>query len=249
MSAVPPAPSEWSVLPHGPLEPLADGLWRVVGSLPKMALPRTCVVARHTDADGPGLVIHSAVAVDDTVLAELLALGTPRWLVVPNGLHRLDAPAWKARFPDLQVICPPTARAAVAEKVHVDASFDEVVERFGPETGVSLRPLAGVDGKEWALCVHHSDDTVSVVVNDAVFNVPHQKGLGGLILRVIGSSGGPRVTAIARRLLVGSAAELAQDLRALAELPGLARLVPAHGEVIDTDVSHVLRAVADRLHR
>ena len=245
----PPAPETWTVLEHGPLEPLADGCWRIVGALPNMALPRTCVVAKHRGPEGEGLVIHSAIAVRDDVLEAILVHGEPRWLVVPNALHRLDAPAWKARFPHLRVICPPAAQDAVTEKVPVDATYDALSDTFTPESGVTLRPLDGIDGKEWVLRVHHPDDSVSLVVTDAVFNVPHQRGFGGLILRLIGSSGGPKVTFIARSLMVKDKARLAADLRTLAQTPSLARLVPAHGDVVEGDVGAVLRSVADALHR
>ncbi len=246
---IPIAPESWTVLDHGALEPCGDGLWTISGALPNMALPRTAVIARHVHQGTSGLVVHSAISVNDAVLADILAQGTPRWLVVPNGLHRLDAPAWKARFPDIQVLCPPAAREAVEQVVPVDAVFDESDDRFGADTGISFRPWAGVGGKEWAMLVHHASGEVSVVVTDAIFNLPHQPGFGGLILRMMGSSGGPKVTFLARRLMLDNAAELAADIRAVAKIEGLKRLVPAHGEVVDRDVAAVLQTVADNLSR
>jgi len=246
MSALPPCPSSWKVLNHGPLEAVGVGCWRVVGSLPNMGLPRTCVVARCGEGE---LLIHSAIALRDEVLAEVLALGTPRWLVVPNGMHRLDAPAWKERFPSLTVVCPPAARAKVEEVVPVDTTLDALESVFGPEHGVSVHPLPGVNGAEWALGVHHEGGSVSLVVTDAVFNLPHQPGVGGLVMRLIGSSGGPKVTFVARQLLVKNRAELAEGLRSLAALPGLCRVIPAHGDPIEGDVAQTLRQVADQLHQ
>ena len=35
------------------------------------------------------------------------ALGTPRFLIVPSAIHRIDAQPWKARYPDLEVVAPP----------------------------------------------------------------------------------------------------------------------------------------------
>ena len=69
------------------------------------------------------------------------------------------------------------------------------------------------------------------------------------MLRILGSSGGPRVTFIARTLLVADKKAMADDLRALAAIgPRLRRIIPAHGDVIDTDAAGTLRQVADALH-
>lgn len=238
----------WNPAPHGPLIERAPGLWTVTGPVPGMALTRTAVFARHQDTDGQsGLLVHSAITLDEDTLAQLLAHGPIRWLVVPNAFHRLDAPAWKARFPDVTVICPPAARSKVEEKVAVDATFDTLLPRFTVASGVTLHPTAGVNGKEWALKAHHADGTHTLIVTDTIFNMPHQSGFGGLMLRVMGSSGGPRVTRIAKLFLVANNGDLANDLRALAAEPGLVRVIPNHGEVIEQSVSDVLRSVANTL--
>jgi hypothetical protein len=64
----------WNVLNHGPLEKLADNLWRVEGALPGMSLRRTMTVVRRADGSLP---LHSPIALDDERLRELEALG--RW--------------------------------------------------------------------------------------------------------------------------------------------------------------------------
>jgi hypothetical protein len=58
---------------------------------------------------------------DEPRMAALEALGAPTWLVVPNGYHRLDAPAYKRRYPQLQVVAPEGAAARVRQVVAVDA--------------------------------------------------------------------------------------------------------------------------------
>src|SRR5690606_38404698 len=80
---------------HGPLERLEDNLWRVEGALPNMALRRVMTVVRMADGR---LVIHSAIALPDELMAQIEAWGRPSYLLVPNAYHRLDAPAYKARY-------------------------------------------------------------------------------------------------------------------------------------------------------
>jgi hypothetical protein len=59
------------------------------------------------------LLIHSAVCVDESTLKVMETLGKIKYLIVPNGLHRLDAAAYVKRFPDIRVLAPSFAREAV----------------------------------------------------------------------------------------------------------------------------------------
>jgi hypothetical protein len=233
------ASDTWNVHRHGPLERLADNLYRVEGPVPGMALRRQMIVIRLADGR---LVVHSAIAVDDEVRSELEALGEPAILVVPCGLHRLDAPAYKERYPNIEVVCPAAARDKVEEVVGVDRTYEEIE----PDDTVEFEYLDGLAEAEGVLTVRSSDGT-TLVFNDALFNHPHASGFGGLILRLIGSTGGPKVTRLARWFIVKDKRTYADHLRRLADTPELVRVIPGHGEVIDDDPAGVLRGVADRL--
>jgi hypothetical protein len=237
------APSPWKTLPHGPLVERGPGLWTIEGTLPSMPLNRICSIARRAD---DGLVIHSAVNVDETTLDQILALGTPRWLIVPNGFHRMDAPAWKARFPDLKIIAPKGSRKRVEQVVPVDFDYEEAAKLFTADQGVLLHTLEGTGKAEGAMEIRQ-DGVTSLVFNDALFNQPHLPGLKGGLLKLIGSTGGPRVTNLARFAMVKDKAALARSFRSLADLDGLQCVVPGHGQVIDQTPADVLRGVADGL--
>ena len=69
--------------------------------------------ARHFPAadDGRGArrrrtVVFSPVALHEPAMREIEALGAPRFIVVPNGFHRLDAGIWKQRYPDDESALP-----------------------------------------------------------------------------------------------------------------------------------------------
>ena len=87
----------WTVLPHGPLSEVDDGILTVTGQLqmPLVELQRRMTVVRLADG---GLVIYSAVALDEPHMAQIEALGTPRYLIVPGDAHRLDARIFKQRL-------------------------------------------------------------------------------------------------------------------------------------------------------
>ncbi len=232
-------PTDDPILPHGPIELLADNLWRVVGDLPNMPLKRHMIVAR---ADDGRLLLHNGIWMEPAAMAELEALGRPTWLVVPSGFHRLDAPRYKAAYPEIEVLCPRGARRRVAQKVPVDGTYDEA----GVPDGLELIHLRGLKGIEGVLRVR-SPDGVSLVFNDALFNQPHLPGLFGWIYRMLGSTGRPKVTLIGRLVLVKDKRAYADHLRELASDPELVRVIPGHIEPITQDAPAALRAVADEL--
>lgn len=234
-------PRPWIVLPHGPLERLEENLWAVTGTLPRGGMDRRMAVIRLSDGR---LVFHNAIPLAERERAELAAWGRPAFLVVPNGLHRLDVHAFRARHPGLRVVCPDAVRAAVEAKVQVDGGLD----LLPADPAIAAVPLEGVRRGEAVLLVRSADGArATLVFGDAVMNLPHRPGPEGLLLRLLGSSGGPRVTRIARWLVVADRRALAAHLERLAATPGLVRLLPSHGEDVRADAPAVLRAVASGL--
>lgn len=216
----------WKVLAHDPIEKLAENLWFVRGTLPGMSLRRTMVVARLADG---GLVIHNGIALEENAQAELEAWGTPRVLVVPNGYHRLDAHAYKERYPQLRVIAPRGSRARAEEVVRIDGAYED--EKLSDDS-VRFEPLHGIADVEGAMLVRSSDGT-TVVLNDAMFNMDRPKDLlGNVITAVLGSAPGPRVSRLAKLALVKDKKALRSDFERFAALPDLARIIVAHDKVV-----------------
>lgn len=223
---MPKAYPDFTVLPHEPIVRLAENLWWVRGTLPNMPLKRTMTIVRLDGASAP-LVIHSAIALEEAAMRELEAWGTPTYLLVPNGLHRLDAPAYKKRYPQLKVFTPPGARARVQEVVPVDGSYLD----FPDTPQLELRTLPGVAEAEGAAIVR-SNDGATVILNDVVFNMDRPRDLLGLMITsVFGSAPGPRVSRLAKLALIKDRRALRAELRLLAALPELQRLVVSHDKV------------------
>lgn len=238
----PPMPTEpsWKVLPHRPIEKLSGSLWRVVGDLSDMPLKRVMTLVRRSDGR---VMVHSPVALDADSMEAIDAWGPVTFIIVPNGYHRIDAPRYCTRYPDAKVFCPRAARARVAERVSVSGCYADVPS----DSVVSLESLAGTRDNEGVMVVRDGEE-VTVVFNDVLFNMPHAPGTKGWVLRyVTGSSGGPRVTRIARLALIKDKKKLAEHIARLAELPGLVRVIVSHHEMITRDPSGVLRAIAESL--
>ena len=218
------ASNEWRVLSHGPIEELAENLWRVSGSIPMMSLRRTMTIARLADGR---LVIHSAIALDEPAMQRIEQWGTPAFLIVPNGYHRMDAPAYKKRYPALTVLAPSGARSRVAKVLAPDGTLEE----FPADATVKFAPLQGVRDVEWAMLVE-SKDGVTVVLCDLVFNMDRKRDpLGFIFTTLMGSAPGPRVSRLAKAAMVKDRPALRRDLERLAVTPRLVRLIVAHEKV------------------
>jgi hypothetical protein len=233
------ARAEWKVLPHKPIQKLTENLWTVTGALPNMPMERVLSIARMGDGR---LVLHNGIALEEPLMQEIEAFGEPAFLLVPNGYHRMDAPAFKKRYPMMKVLCPEGVRKKVEEVVEVDGTYADLPA----DERVSLRYLDGVAKREGYLEVR-SESGTSLVFNDVMFNMPHLPGLQGLVLRIVGSTGGPKVTRVGKLFLVTDRAALRAQLLTLADTPKLARVVVMHGDTVTDDPAGMLRKVAATL--
>jgi len=211
----------WTVLDHGPIERINDRLWRIEGALPRMSLRRVMTVAKR---DNGGLVLHSAIALRPAELAELEAWGKPEILLVPSAYHRLDAPAYKKRYPELRVYTPRAAIGKVRDLLAVDGSYQD----YPSDATVELRSLPGVADREGLMLVHH-EGRLTVVLNDVVMNMDRKRDLlGFLFTTLLGSAPGPRISRLVKLALITDRAALRAELQRLAHLPNLENLIVAH---------------------
>ena len=218
------AHEQWTVLPHGPIVQLAENLWWVEGTLSGMSLKRVMTVVRLHDGR---LLIHNGIALEPRAQAELEALGSPAYLLVPSAYHRLDAPAYKRRYPQLKVLAPKGSRHKVEEVIALDGTYED----FPGDPHVALEALHGIKDAEGALIVR-SNDGVTVVLNDAVFNMDKKRdALGWLFTTVLGSAPGPRISRLVKLLMITDKGALRADLERFAAMPELTRLIVAHEKV------------------
>ena len=103
-------------------------------------------------------------------------------------------------------------------------------------TGKSIRELR--DGQE----------IEGELLNDIVFNMPHQPGLIGSLMRyATRSTGGPVISRVSRLLLVRQPQALKAWLLEQAERSDLCRLIVSHHEMVSVRPGEVLRRVAEAL--
>lgn len=155
------------------------------------------------------------------------ALGAPAYLIVPNGGHRLDLRPFHARYPRAKVVTAPGSRARVEEAVQ-PAQTRAILGRHA-----RLLTLAGCKERELVLRIDRGSE-VTLVTNDVIGHVVHPEGLGAkLMSRLLGFGPQPRVTRPAKWFFIKDRAALAAQFREWANIEGLKRLIPSHGDIVD----------------
>jgi len=233
---------EWTVLPHGPLTRIDSRVLTVTGDIrmPIGAFPRRMTVVRLRDG---GLVIFSAIALDESEMRELESYGTPAFMIVPNAHHCMDAKIWKDRYPQMRVVAPEGARAGVEKAVHVD----DVRGDF-PDPDVVFMTVPGTHGHEAALEIMDADG-MTLVLNDLVGNIREASGFRGWLLRIMGFAGDrPKIPMPVKAAIVDDQAALRAQLLRWADQPNLRRVLVSHGTIIDRHPAGVLRELAETLH-
>ena len=228
---------EWTVLPHGKLTRVNDRIVTVVGDLkmPLLELPRRMTAIRLSTGE---LAIFSAIALREPDMAELEALGRPGFLIVPSVRHRLDAPGYAQRYPEMTVVAPRAGAEKIAEVVHVDTSTPNFGDNSVRYVEVAADSALEVDG----------DDGLTIIVNDLIGDIHGESGIGGWLLRVMGFAGDdPHVPGPVKLALGKHKTEVAQQFRRWAERDDLRRVIVSHGDSIESDPKGTLRKLAATL--
>ncbi len=232
---------QWKVLPHGKLTQIDDNIMTVVGEIhmPLMDLPRRMTVVRLS---GSRLVVFSAIALDENEMAALEAFGRPAYLIVPSDKHRLDAKIWKDRYPQMQVVAPEGARAAVAKVVPVDTT----APRFD-DPDVQFVTVPGTLDREAALVVRTPSGT-TLVLNDVVGNIRNESGVGGWLLRKVGFAGdAAQIPKVVKMVMIKDPSLLRTQLLQWADIEPLRRILVSHGSPIEDNPRRTLRDLAGSL--
>jgi hypothetical protein len=226
----------WTVFPHGPIEKVSENLWRVQGRFPGAPFDREMIVVRLSDGR---LVIHNAIALNDAEIKEVEGWGSPSFLIVPNGGHRMDAKIFKARYPAIRTIGPPGSKDKIEQVVKVDATEVD----FG-DSAVRYDILEGTGGREGVMSVRSKAGT-TLVFTDAIMNMQNLPGFGGFMMGLFGFTGpAPKVSGPARMVLVKDKKALRADLEKLATTAGLVRVEVGHGAPITASPADALRGAA-----
>lgn len=225
----------WTVNHPGPLTQRGEGLWTVDDFVPgPRSIPRRMVVVKRDD----GLLFYNAVPVPEATLDQLRALGTPRHLVLPNEFHALDAHAFALKL-NVTSWASSVAVAALASR---GVSANDI-SGLPAQSGHRWFTVQGFRTHEQVLVAHGA-----LIAADLFTNVPHTRGVVGLIMRLVGFTAPQPILPKPVRKRVGRDLPKVKALfEELAALPGVKQLIPSHGAVFTGDCSGALRFIAGTL--
>jgi len=230
---MPKTPRPWIVTQHGPIEQLDDNLWAVESQVPGIPMPRRMCIARRSDGT---LTFFHAVPLDDAALAQVRALGEPGSLVVGHSNHAMDAHAFASRL-GIKIYGPVESRAGLHQR-----SIDHApLEELPADPAVRVESMPGTRHGDAVMVVRSGGgQRVSLCFTDAVMNM----ATGPLPMRLVGFTGGPKCPPVFKLVFTTNKPALRARMERLAAEPGLARLVPCHGEVIAQDAARVMGRIA-----
>jgi hypothetical protein len=173
----------------------------------------------------------------EEAMAEVAAWGRPEVLVLGHDQHAIDAAPFARRL-GLTIYGPgPNLPKLRARGLTVAGPLADLP----PDAGVRFEEMEGTKTGE-AVGIVTSGGRVTLLFADCCQNNPPD-GMW-LPLRMLGFSGGPKVVPVFRCLFMSDRKRLSAHLERLAALPGLVRVVPFHGCVIDEEPAAALGRAA-----
>jgi hypothetical protein len=216
------------------LQRIADDVWVVPRPLRFLGL-ETGTRMTVVRLAGGGLFVHSPVALDAKTREAVDALGRVEAVVAPSLFHHLYVAEWMRAYPAASFSACPGL-----EKKRADVTWSAVLgDEPRPEwTGELDQVFFGARPMENEVVFFHRRSK-SIVSCDFVFNLAtHSSMLTRGVARVLGQKA-PGVTLLEHVLIRKRAAARAQVDRMLAW--GAERIVLAHGDIVESDATEVVR--------
>jgi len=236
---MPKQPRPWIVTRHDPIEKLEENLWSVQGDVPGIPFKRRMFIVKR--ADGSLMFFGTAIPLEESALAEVTAWGRPAMLLVPHDQHMIDARAFAEKL-GLRVYGPKPCEA----KMRARAEIAGMSEDIPADPMVEVVAVEGAKTGEPAVIVRSAGgQRVTLLVADAIQNNP--KASVGMLPRLMGFAGGPKVVPIFKMLFVKDKAALKRQLGAWGDLPGLVRVTVCHGDAVTDGAGAALKAAAAAL--
>jgi hypothetical protein len=200
-----------------------------------VSLPIQMTVVRLPSS---GLLLHSPVAIDDALAAELAAIGPVMQVVAPNLLHHVHLTACLRRYPDARLYAP----QGLARK-RPDLRIDGLLADEAPPAWAEVMDqhlIKGAPRLDEVVFCHRRTGTL--IATDLVFNVRDPQGWATrLALRSFGTLGRFAQSRLWRWWYAQDRAAVRASLAKILSWD-FDRVLMAHGDPVETDARERLRA-------
>jgi Domain of unknown function (DUF4336) len=214
--------------PHRELD---SGVWRLERKLKMpggLVLPVGMTIFRLPSG---GLLLHSPIALDESVARAIAQLGPVSVVLAPNSFHHLFVADYLERFPGARLFTAP----GLSER----AGGLPPAAAVGPQCPVewegAVEPIVfGPIGSFAEVVVHHPA-SATLVLTDLAFNmVRYENAFDRIGWRLFGVPPRFGVSRTARFTLLRDGAAARPFLRAIAER-SFRRILVAHGDPVESD--------------
>lgn len=216
------------------IETIADGVWGVQTVQPiglGASLPLRMTVVK----DDQGLLLFAPIAIDDALAAELADLGPVHTLIAPNRLHHRHIAAAKGRYRAARMLGAP----GLAKK-KPQINFDGALAADNqPSPALRTLLVEGADKLSEVVFLHEPSRTL--IVTDLVFNIPDAAGMSWVILKALSRALGPCEQSRLLRTMTNDRGAAGLSIAQLLSW-SFDRVVPAHGNVVESDAAETLKA-------
>ncbi len=227
-------PRPWIVTKHDPIRKIDDNLWTVDGDVPGLPIRRRMTIIKRSNGD---LMFFNAVPLEEPMLEEVRAWGRPAMLVVPHDNHMIDGHAFREKL-GLKLYGP----AECADKIRQRSVLSGTLDVIPQDADVQVHGSRGNKLGEPVIEVR-SGSRVTLVFGDLIQNTPSASL--SLPLRLLGFGGGPKVTPVFKLMFVKDKGRMKDQIAGWSELPGLTRLLPSHGDIVESDAAALLKHAGD----
>lgn len=188
---------------------------------------------------GGELLLHSPVAIDEGLGAELESLGEVKYIVAPNRFHHLHIDVCSVYFPGAELWAAP----GLPEK-RKDLEFDGVIDSlttFGGGSQVEHFLFEGMPLLNEVVFYHPASKTL--IVSDLLFNFPKDLSLKfRLLLKLFGIYGKPNLSFLERKVLLRDKDKARESAKRVLSLD-FDRVVLAHRDIIPTGGREIVAEV------
>jgi hypothetical protein len=229
-------PRPWIVTSHDPIQKIDDNLWTVDGDVPGLPIKRRMAIIKRSNGD---LVFFNAVPLKDEVLEEVRSWGRPAMLLVPHHQHMIDGHAFREKL-GLKLY----GSAECADEIKKRAKLDGLLQDIAEDEHVKVHASQGNKLGEPVIEVRSGGGArVSLLFGDMIQNTPSASL--GLMFRMMGFGGGPKVVPVFKMMFVKDKARLKEQIAGWSELKNLTRLMPSHGNLVSEGAAAALKAAGE----